>query len=221
MKEIVYNRNDFNVLHGEPILRYGAIFADDDGKIYKVLAIKDEDIKEWATGSYLIKVNDSGRISYEFLDKPIERLLSTPLLLDVSKGILCQYLDVKDTLTLEYKFLNRGALKRFYPNTEEYKCNEDDLLTIAKFTYTAEKIKLKGLLKEQVLCTQDAGLLSVGDYISYEIDGRDESIFVRVDSIQNDCSNGDYYLMANDHIVPLGQVRRLIQNGDAILERVD
>lgn len=221
MKEIVYNRDDFNVLHGEPILRYGAIFADDDGKIYKVLAVKDEDIKEWVTGSYLIKVNDSGIISYEFLDKPIERLLSTPLLLDVSNGILCQYSDVKGTLTLEYKFLNRGALKRFYPNIEEYKCNEDDLLTIAEFTYTAEKIKWKGLLKEQVLCTQDAGLLSVGDYISYEIDGRDESIFVRIDSIQKGCSNGDYYLIANDHIVSLGQVRRFIQNGDAIWERVD
>ena len=94
-------------------------------------------------------------------------------------------------------------------------------MTIAKFTYTVEKIKWKGLLKEQVLCTQDAGLLSVGDYISYEIDCRDESIFVRIDSIQKDCFNGDYYLIANDHIVSLGQVRRFIQNGDAIWERVD
>ena len=66
MHEIKFDMSKFNTLDSNCELQYGLLLADSDGRIYKVLAVNNQEAGVQCDGSYMIKVyqGDLGRASY-------------------------------------------------------------------------------------------------------------------------------------------------------------
>lgn len=202
-------------------LRYGLLLADSDGRIYKVLAVNGQDAGVQCDGSYMIRVYQGDKSYLEFLDKPIERFVRLPLLLNIEDGSLCSYDDVKDSITLCSKDLYKGTTKKFYADSEDFDFNKIDLNLIDDFSYREERIKWKGMIKSVDVGAHYSGVVSIGDYISYLIGDNIESLFVRVDRIEFDKNKTHCYVYANDSIIPFGDIRKLIKKKSASWETIE
>lgn len=221
MHEIKFDMSKFNTLDSNCELQYGLLLADSDGRIYKVLAVNNQEAGVQCDGSYMIKVYQGDKSYYEFLDKPIESFVKLPLLLSIEDGSLCSYDEVKDSITLYSKDLYKGTTKKFYADSEDFDFDKIDLNLIDDFSYREERIKWKGMIKSVDVGAHYSGVVSVGDYISYIIGDGIESLFVRVDRIEFDKNKTHCYVYANDSIIPFGDIRKLIKKKRASWETIE
>ena len=221
MHEIKFDMSKFNPIDRDYELQYGLLLADSDGRIYKVLAVNSQDAGVQCDGSYMIKVYQGDKSNCEFLDKPIGRFVKLPLLLSIEDGSLCSYDDIKDSITFYSKDLYKGTTKKFYADSEDFDFNKIDLNLIDDFSYKEERIKWKGMITSVVVGAHYAGIVSVGDYISYKIGDRIESLFVKVRDIKFNKNKTDCCVYTDDSIIPFGDIIKVIKKNRASWETIE
>ena len=77
------------------------------------------------------------------------------------------------------------------------------------------------MVKSVVVGAHYSGIVSVGDYISYKIGDRIESLFVRVRDIKVNKNKTDCCVYTDDSIIPLGDIIKVIKKKRALWETIE